>query len=220
MTRAASPRTAMGSSTSAKPTPSTSRSTLPPDSYFRRTELPLTSLVFLLPIVILYEVGTALWTTNPHSQIEQRIIAFNMLQRFLGAFGASAKYLPALAVPAILLTWHLARRDKWKVRPAHVVGMIFESLVLSIPLMLLGRAAEQYLSHITLAGAPSIIARMSSAKGLFVLSLGAGVYEELLFRLISFTVLSFVLTDLLEMRKSASALLMVLGSAILFSGTG
>jgi hypothetical protein len=205
------------SSTSSAKSSSPSRTTLPPDSYFRRTELPLTSLVFLLPIIILYEIGTALWATNPHSQTESRIIAFSMLQRFLGAFGASAKYLPALAVPAVLITWHIARRDKWKVKPAHVAGMVLESVVLAIPLMLIGRATERYLSHITLAGAPSLLAKLHGAKGLFVLSLGAGVYEELLFRLIAFTVLSFVFSDLLEMRKSAAALLMVVGSAILFS---
>lgn len=193
---------------------STSRSTLPPDSYFRRSELPLTSLAFLLPIIILYEIGTQMYVTDPHNQTEQRIIAFSMLQRFLMLFGASAKYLPAMAVPAILLTWHIARRDKWRVTPRHVVGMIFESLVLAIPLILLGRATERYLSHIVLARGASAAA---GAKGLFVLSLGAGVYEELLFRLIAFSVLSFVFTDFLELRKTTAALLMVLTSAVLFS---
>jgi hypothetical protein len=43
------------------------------------------------------------------------------------------------------------------------------------------------------------------------------VYEELLFRLIAFTVMSFVFTDLLEIRKARAALLMVATSAILFS---
>jgi hypothetical protein len=220
MTRAATSlrRVAAGSKSSDKSSGASSsasskpRSTLPPDSYFRRTELPLTSLAFLLPIIILYEIGTQMYVTDPRSQTEQRIIAFSMLQRFLTLFGASAKYLPALAVPAILLTWHIARRDKWRVKPAHVVGMILESLVLAIPLILLGRATERYLSHITLAGGAS-----AGAKGLFVLSLGAGVYEELLFRLIAFSVLSFVFTDFLEMRRAPAALLMVLMSSVLFS---
>ncbi|CAN5658376.1 CPBP family glutamic-type intramembrane protease [soil metagenome] len=190
------------------------RSTLPPGSYFRRTELPLTSLAFLLPIIVLYEIGTQLYATDPHSQTEQRIIAFSLLQRFLLLFGANVRYLPAAAVPAILIVWHLARRDSWKVKPAHVFGMIFESLVLAIPLLLLGRASERYLAHITLA-AP--LAASSGAKGLLVLSLGAGVYEELLFRLIVFALLSFVFTDFLAMKRLPASLLMVAISGVLFA---
>ena len=47
------------------------------------------------------------------------------------------KYLPAFAVPAILLTAHVVRRDKWQAKPAHTAGMVFESLILAIPLMLI-----------------------------------------------------------------------------------
>ena len=217
MTRAAAVGPKLKSDDSSSSSAPARSKPLPPDSYFRRTELPLTSLAFLLPLILMYEVGTWLWVTNPHSQVEQRIIAFNMLQRFLSAFGASAKYLPAFAVPAILLTAHVFRKDKWKVKPAHLLGMALESLVLAIPLMLIARASEQYLSHITLAAAPSVLDKLASAKGLYVLSLGAGVYEELLFRLIAFSVLSFVFSDLLELRKPTAALLMVAASAILFS---
>jgi len=50
-----------------------------------------------------------------------------------------------------------------------------------------------------------------------VLSLGAGVYEELMFRLIAFTLLSFLVFDFLKMRVVFGSLLIVLTSALLFS---
>ena len=52
---------------------------------------------------------------------------------------------------------------------------------------------------------------------LFVLCLGAGVYEELLFRLAGFTLLSALFIDLFKMPHKRAVLLMVLISALLFS---
>ena len=52
---------------------------------------------------------------------------------------------------------------------------------------------------------------------MLVLSFGAGIYEELVFRLVAFTLLSLMLVDLLEMRKVWAALLMVVMLAVLFS---
>jgi len=193
-------------------------SDLPASSYFRRSELPLTSLAFLLPLMVLYEVGTRAFTFDPVHQTEQRIIAFNLMQRFFLLFGATGRYMPAVAVSIVLICWHVARRDKWKVRPAHVAGMGLESVVLAIPLLIAARVAERYLSHVSLSAAGMSAAKLAGAKSLFVLSLGAGVYEELIFRLVAFTVLSFVLIDLLEMRKGLGSLLVVVISSALFAG--
>jgi membrane protease YdiL (CAAX protease family) len=203
-----------GAGASSKKSSSSART---PSGYFQRSELPLTSLAFLLPLVVLYEMGTRAWVTDPVHQTEQRIIAFNLMARFFELFGATGKYLPCLAVVGILLAWHVARRDKWHVKPAHVGGMALESVILALPLIVLGRVAEGYLSQVTLAGT-DMLDRLGHAKGLLVLSIGAGVYEELVFRLITFTVLSFVLADLLEMNKTAASLLIVVIAGLLFSG--
>jgi hypothetical protein len=183
-------------------------------AYSRCTELPLASLAFLLPLVILYEVGTRAFTFDPVHQTEQRIVAFNLMQQFFLLFGATVRYLPAMAVVGVLLAWHIARGDAWKVRGSHVIGMGIESFLLALPLITLGRVAEQYLSHLPLAGSAT---RLGATPGLLVLSLGAGVYEELVFRLIAFALLSFVLVDVLSVRKTTAALLIVLVSATLFS---
>src|SRR4051812_15278384 len=151
MTRTASLRDARPTEGSASPSKKRSGGgDLPASSYFRRSELPLTSLAFLLPLMVLYEVGTRAFAFDPVHQTEQRIIAFNLMQRFFLLFGATGRFMPALAVSAVLVAWHVARRDKWKVRPAHVAGMGMESLVLAIPLIIVARVAERYLSHISL----------------------------------------------------------------------
>lgn len=178
--------------------------------YFQKAELPLSSLAFLLPLIVLYEVGTRHLIWNAESHSEQRIIAFALMQRFFLLFGASGRYLPAMAVVGILLAWHIARRDEWRVQISTVLTMLLESACLALPLLLLGRVATHYVPQF--AAAPH-----SETANLLILSVGAGIYEELMFRLVAFTLLSFLLSDLLKLRKSWSYLLMVLVSAVGFA---
>jgi len=176
--------------------------------YFQRSELPLTSLAFILPLLVLYEVGTRLLATNPAHQPEQRIIAFNLMQQFFALWGATGKYLPALAVVGILLSWHIARGDGWQIDPRHLIGMLVESVIVAVPLIGLGFVAARYLP---LAGWDRATANM------LVLSIGAGIYEELVFRLIAFTVLSFLLVDLLGINRRWSFMLIVVLSSLAFA---
>src|SRR5690606_38334712 len=87
-----------------------------PKNYLERSELPLTSLLFLLPPIALYEVGTELWLSDPERGT-QHIIAFSLLQQFFSMFGATGRHLPALAVVILLLSWHIARNDSWTLHP-------------------------------------------------------------------------------------------------------
>jgi membrane protease YdiL (CAAX protease family) len=180
-----------------------------PKNYLERSELPLTSLLFLLPLITLYEVGTQLWLSDPERGT-QHIIAFSLLQQFFSMFGATGRHLPALAVVILLLSWHIARNDSWTLHPKTCIAMAVESAAMAIPLWIIGNTVMHYMESIHLMAAPS-------AGGLLILSLGAGIYEELVFRLIAFTALSFILRDLFKVEKLGSAILMVLGSALLFS---
>src|SRR5436305_10442971 len=98
--------------------------------YFRRAELPLSSLAFLLPLIVFYELGTHYFLANPSHNTGvggQRIIAFTLMQQFFNLFGVTGRYLPALAVAAILLTWHIARRDPWRVDAGTLLGIMIGS---------------------------------------------------------------------------------------------
>jgi hypothetical protein len=177
-------------------------------SYFQQSQRPFPSHLFLLPLIICYELGTRMYAVDPLHHTEVRIIAFNLLRDFFHFFGATGKYLPAFAVVGILLTWHIARNDPWIVPGGALVVMAFESLVLALPVILLSFLSSHHLPLLT-GG--------SDWKGLVVLSLGAGIYEEMVFRLICFTVLNMVLLDALKLPKLLGALLIVLIPAALFS---
>jgi hypothetical protein len=178
--------------------------------YFRRAELPLSSLAFLLPLIIFYELGTRYVFAAPvsHGTSGQRIIAFTLMQQFFNLFGATGRYLPALAVTGILLTWHIARHDPWEIDVLTLIGMTIESAILAIPLLALGYLAARYLP---------LAAPVMNSRGMLVLSVGAGVYEELIFRLTAFTLLNLLLIDVLKLPKWSGYLLIVLITSILFA---
>ena len=173
------------------------------NAYLKRSELPLHSLAFLLPAMVLFEIGTSLRPSDP--------IAFRMLELFFHQFGAPGRFIPFFFVTGILLVWHMVRKDPWKVHIETLWGMLFESCMLAIPLLALGTAVARWNIRVPL------FANASPWLDNTVLSLGAGIYEEFVFRLVLMTLISLVLADLLIVHKSLSNLLMVLSSAVLFS---
>ncbi len=179
-----------------------------PDRYLERSESPLTSLVFLLPLIIAYEVGTEFFTAAAHHGRDQHIIAFTLLQRFLHLFGATGRHLPALAVIGVLLAWHIACKDPWRIDFRTLMLMAVESAAMAMPLIVLGYALARYFP---------LAAHGRGASDLLIMAFGAGIYEEYFFRLALFTILSLVLRDLFKMGKKASGLLIVVVSAFLFS---
>ena len=187
-----------------------------PNSYLRRSEMPLASLIFLLPFIIFYEIGTRQFAFDAAHQTEQRIIAFNLMQEFFNWFGATGRYMPPAAVIVILLSVHIARNDPWTVRPTTLAGMAVEGAAWGLPLLVFGTLAARWLAqHLPL------MAMAGGAGGdwrtLVVLSFGAGIYEEMVFRLVALTVLHMLFIDVLRMRKSAGYLLMVVISSLAFA---
>ena len=179
------------------------------NGYLTQSERPLTSLVFLLPLILAYEVGTLYLMDGSAEGHPQQIIAFVMMRRFFEMFGATGSYLPALAVVSILLSWHLARRDAWSVRVDVLVGMVLESVVLAVPVLVIGYVLSTYV--------PLSPAGGGQAKEMVILSIGAGVYEELVFRLVLLNLLSLLLHNALELKGVWVGALMVLTSGVLFS---
>ena len=177
--------------------------------YLNDSELPLTSLVFLLPLMAIYEVGTQFLTTAAHHGAQEQIIAFNMTQRLCELLGVHAQHLPAFVVASVLLGWHLARRAKWQVNAMTLFVMAFECAALALPLILLSREAARYLPLAAING---------TTRDSIIMSLGAGVYEELVFRLILFTSLSMIFREPLKNHPMLGGLGIVLISAFAFSG--
>lgn len=189
-----------------------------PGGYMDRSSRPLAGLLLLLPLIVVYEVGTRYFTTAALHGGEQQVIAFSKMQQFFRFFGANGRHLPALAVVASLLCWHIFRHDAWRVELTTLFGMAMESIILSLPLFLMGVLLARYYP---LAGIPSGHASQPvtahSMRDMLIMSMGAGVYEEFVFRLAAFSLLSTVFRDMMKMHAALGYPLMVLISGALFA---
>jgi len=161
---------------------------------------PLDALVFLLPLILFYEVSSF---TAPN-----RVIASVLLEQFVALFGPVGAWAPGVVVIVVLLATHMASGERWRVNWRRVGMMYVEAMLLSIPLVLLSRAIP------LIGGAPWDMNTFHRVA----LGMGAGVYEELVFRLGLIALLVMIGSDLLHMDRSAVAIVAVLVSAILFAG--
>ena len=183
-------------------------------SYFHRVHRPLQALIFIAPLLLFYQIGSfgSLFSTTTDGEHWQ-VVAFVIMVNFFHLFGAVGIILPPLAVIAILLCWHLARKDPWEFEPRLYGGMAIESILWGIPFVVIGMAILQHVPAPTAAGTGMPLTTWNE----IVLSVGAGVYEELLFRLIAINVLSMILVDVFELKPVVAIPIIIVGSAILFS---
>jgi len=193
-------------------------------SYLESTSRPIYALVFLLPLVIIYELGTFLVNTDHIAHIQSRVAAFTWLTalaQWLGMQRSLAWAFPGLVVVIILLCWHLSTDHPWGIKFRWLGWMALESMVLSLPLLLLnavmGSSAGSIWHTPTAAAANLAPLNSSSYTAQVITSIGAGIYEELVFRLIIMGLILVVLEDLLKLKKYYAMFLSVMLSAVLFS---
>ena len=178
------------------------------DGYSRRTHYPRNCLVFVALPLAVFHLGSAFSGS--------RLLALRDLQRLLGFFGSAAWYLPPILVVTVLFAQHAFKRHRGRVEPAVLAGMLAESVLWATPLF-----AVNYLSARVLAG-PRALAATAPVGGQTafqqVLSaVGAGVYEEFVFRLLLVGLIVVASMRLLRLKKDLAVLVALLVSAVLFS---
>lgn len=206
------------------------------DSYLERTSRPFYAIVFLLPFILFYEVGTLLINTNELNSTQVRVVAFVWLQEWLGYLGYSGKLAwvaPPLVVVLILLGLQLASRKQWYFQIKDVIPMVVECILMAVPLIVLSLfinnpsvatyPAEEVGSMASRAGSALWSGLQASTGGEssllanIVTGIGAGIYEELVFRLILICVLMMIFQDLLGIGHTRAIFASVILSAAFFS---
>lgn len=194
-------------------------------SYLEATSRPLYALAFLLPLVIVYEIGTFLVNTDQLAHTQSRVATFTWLMAFARWIGMSrplALGFPALVVVILLFCWHMASHYPWRVRPKWVGGMAIESVVLTLPLFALSSVMNSSLYYTgAVTGKAAILAAGRSAAESYLAnlttSIGAGIYEELVFRLILIGLLILLLEDVFKIKANRALFIAIGLSALLFA---
>ena len=220
------------------------------DSYLERTSRPIYAIVFLLPFIIFYEVGTFGINTDILNQSQIRVVAFVWMQNLLESVGFGGKFAwvaPPVAVVVILVAMQITSRKQWRLWLGDIVPMAVECVLLAVPLIVLtlfltsSKGAESNIGRFENSAiriqtevptncSSVVYNRLSSTAGgtdknepnralltNIVTGIGAGIYEELVFRLILICILMLLLQDVLRLNHKNSIVLSVLISAALFS---
>lgn len=142
------------------------------DGYWTLSRMPLTSLVFILPLVLAYEGGVLfLGRGSPRNGADV------WLRHLLDALGFGEYFLLPVLTILGLLAWQHVEYDRWRFSPWVLVGMAAESCLLAFVLVGVARLQHRLWPLALAPGLDGVVAR-------FIGFCGAGLYEEVLFRLL------------------------------------
>jgi len=156
--------------------------------------------VFLSPLIVFYELIS-------FTRQQNRVIAFDLLRRFFELFGHAGMWAPGLGVIAILLATHITSGEKWSIRWSRVGLMYLEAAGLAIPLLVLNWT-------IPLAGTEFVTTGLLNK---IAMGIGAGIYEELVFRLVVISLVIMIGVDLLRFDRVPVAVCAIVLSSLAFA---
>ena len=169
-------------------------------------------LVALLPLLIVDELGLFLRGDSmpenvAREQLRLVLLFFDLPPMLALAAGGFIIFL-------VLLIWHLMKNDPWRFRPATLLWIPLQGAAWTLPLLVLSMVFAA--SALTVQTVELSMASMPQFDRLLV-SLSAGLYEELLFRMVGIAVLHAIFVDVLRLRNTTGTALAILGTALAFA---
>jgi hypothetical protein len=182
--------------------------------YLDTTRSRAYSLLFALPLLLLYEAGALLLADRTGLRNGADVLLRTLLST--GGVGGTLALTSVLLVGGAVLIVVERRRRRVRLHGAYFAGMLAESTAYALAFGVVISSA----THLVLGGWVRLAADGGGARlGVFdgiVLSLGAGIYEEILFRVL-LTGGLFALLSAWGVRRGRAAAAAVLVSALVFS---
>ena len=174
--------------------------------YYSKSKSLFYSLIITFPLFILYEIGIFyMFQANvPFSKNGADVL----IERFINMLGLNGYYAASSIIFIVFFLILLIQRKNFKtfnISLKYILVMIMESLLYALLLVLV-------LQNIYLFQGDNI-----NSLNNFILSIGAGLYEELIFRFFLIFILSKSFIFIFKMKEFSSLLLSVIASSVLFS---
>jgi membrane protease YdiL (CAAX protease family) len=199
-----------------------------PSGYAKATAHPWACLLFVLPMLVAYEAGVL--CLGGHHPETIRNGADHWLRCALLVVGVKLFWAPPLLLSLVFIVWTWQRRGD---RPGDLIGvlsgMVLESITFALGLWAISRVLAPLLLQAGIelstppeaddeppAEAPAAVSAAEPALRQLVTYLGAGIYEEAIFRLALFSSLAAVLRAL-DLWRGLAVGFAAVGSAVLFS---
>ena len=167
--------------------------------YWNESARPLVSLAFVAPMVVAYEGG--LVALGPQAMRNGADVWLRQLLEWLGF----SQYF-------LLLGWHHLNQDRWSIRWTFLYGMLFESIAFGALLLVVANAQQGIFAAVGSHATPPLSVQSTKAFGQLVAFLGAGIYEELLFRVMLFPALAALLRLVGTPRRTSWVVAILLSS--------
>jgi Type II CAAX prenyl endopeptidase Rce1-like len=184
--------------------------------YLDTTRTHTYSLLFALPLLVLYELGAMLIADGRGGGMRN---GADVLLRTLLATGGvqgTLAFTAALAVGAAVIVALERRKKRVPLQGRYFLGMLGESAAYALAFgFVVAMATQLVLGGFVQVSASGDITRMPLLDGI-VLSLGAGIYEELLFRVI-LTGGLFALLLAAGVKRPTAGVVAIVVSAFIFS---
>jgi hypothetical protein len=212
----------------------------PPPSYWRETQQPIYSALLVLPFLVVYEAGLLLLKSDVINGGDA--ILWTLGRPMLSWVGIEAASASVIALIAFFVVAQIRRKGSWTVRSEMLLMSFLESLFFAAILFMMLRyfipylpgaqierqrpqAALQVSLDSTEKSAPLEMSGKSSKQQAtsgprlrdFILYCGAGVYEELVFRVLLLGLLMLVFTKLFHLEHAYAAVWSVMLGAVIFS---
>jgi hypothetical protein len=189
-----------------------------PAGYYRASRAPRYSLIFALPLLVLYELLAAgLQGGSGGIRNGADVMLKGLFASIAGPQGPRI-FAVILIVGMLGLAWRDTRRNPGPLRGSVFLGMLIESSVLAAVFgTAVGIVAAQVVSAVSTSGLAIGPLDKLGVPTAVTMSLGAGLYEELLFRVLLVGALVGLGKHLLGWGPLATNILAVLGGATIFS---
>lgn len=198
-----------------------SQQSKPKADYWILARRPLACLLFLFPLLAMYEAGV-IWMGGAQAG-NVRNGADAWMRSLLESAGVPFGFLLPILVIVILFGWHLQARHPWKISGDTLMGMFAESILFAFGLVVAGQLqnlAFEKLGNpeipLSVRGTTDTGSIDNPTAALAISYVGAGIYEEALFRLCLLPVCFGVFRSL-QLNKTWAAVLAVLATSLLFS---
>jgi len=183
--------------------------------YFELTRKHTYSLLFALPLLVAYEVGALMISGNAAGMRNGADVLLRTLLAAGGLHGTLA-LTGVLVVASAALIVKERRRHKVPLEGRYFGGMLLESAVYAMLFgVVVGSATSWVLGAFRLAQDGGAMQKLPLLDGV-VLSLGAGIYEELVFRVLMVGGLLYVFNSA-GVGKTRSRVFAAILAAFLFS---
>jgi hypothetical protein len=152
-------------------------------NYWSEARTPLSSLLFLMPWIAAYEFGVIVVGRDQPDTVRNG--ADFWMRSMLSHAGVGQILLPLLVI-AMLLGWHFFCRNPWQVRLETQLGMLAESVLLAVILVAIGQGHDLIFRQLEQHEGTqyALVNAVSGSVTRAVSFIGAGVYEEVMFRLL------------------------------------